>query len=263
MFEYQFKRSGILDVVVDGQVVSTFEKTKVSSYEFVTDNANELIKFLSDSVAIDNFLTWVEDGPGFRFDSDEQSISLILLNQIRSSTRIQGDLKLRANIIVRRMKSSSAQQLALRNKLGMTPIDQIALFAQEKLDLSPEDLELVQKAADAQKLALKARKYKDADTLMQRVFEVIEKYSDKLQPKYNVFEKGLKEADRIIRFKNWLDVMDSFRYLAMLSTPATFWGRNMVGNGVAQVGDITTDQLATILMKGSKIKKEVRRTIHN
>jgi hypothetical protein len=246
----------------------TFTQTgKVDSEEFVKQNGDTLGKLQQSEEAAKNFLDWASDNPKL-LNTNQLVLTAMLCNQIESSPKLSAETRQRAGEMFKTLKSLGGRLLAVSRTSGLTPLEEMAKAAMRSFDLTEEESNILSNAIMAQKQAIKDNNYKLADQSFEDALEVFRNHQDQLDTKINFFAKGLTEEQKAIRFQNFTDTITNWRYFAMLSSPSTFYAKNMVGNFMLKTLDKTseaigkatigvTEKLGDKLNKNVKLAKEV------
>lgn len=221
--------------------------TVASTEEFLKYNADKLNKFLADYTAVKNFIAWYKKSPNLSID--KQTNAMIILSQISANLMIKADLRAEASELINKARRAAGRQLSLARGEGMTPVDELGMLAEQDLPLTDVDRAELAKISAAQKLAIKNNDYKAIDQAMIDALTVLSKYSNHLDRKVNVFEKGLTQEEKAVRWHNLAQRITSWRYFAMLSAPATFFSRNVAGNALITVMDKVSSKVGTLFGK--------------
>lgn len=221
--------------------------TVASTEEFLKYNADKLNKFLADYTAVKNFIAWYKKSPNLSID--KQTNAMIILSQISANLMIKADLRAEASELINKARRAAGRQLSLARGEGMTPVDELGMLAEQDLPLTDADRAELAKISAAQKLAIKNNDYKAIDQAMTDALTVLSKYSNHLDRKVNVFEKGLTQEEKAVRWHNLAQRITSWRYFAMLSAPATFFSRNVAGNALITVMDKVSSKVGTLFGK--------------
>jgi hypothetical protein len=249
------------------QTYANFDKMltqtgKVDSEEFVKQNGDTLGKLQQSEEAAKNFLDWASDNPKL-LNTNQLVLTAMLCNQIESSPKLSAETRQRAGEMFKTLKSLGGRLLAVSRTTGLTPLEEMAKAAMRSFNLTEDESNILSNAITAQKQAIKDGNYKLADKSFGDALEVFRNHQDQLDTKINFFAKGLTVEQKAIRFKNFTDTITNWRYFAMLSSPSTFFAKNMAGNFMLKALDKTSEAVgkATIGITekiGDKVNKNVK-----
>lgn len=204
---------------------------KMNSIDFIADNAVELNTFEDNADDMRNFVDWVDSNPSIPLNSPEEANILALLNKVLVSLNAPSQVKSKAQDLVNALGSRGGRTLGMIKRHGVTPAAQFANVVQQLFnDLSDEEIKTLKLAAKNQELAIKAKNYELADRQMQYIMDIVKAHQDKLPVSMNIFAKGITDEQRTARMNNILNRITTWRYFAMLSSPSTFFTKNIASN---------------------------------
>ena len=270
---YQFEKTAYIDVY--GQKL---DRQQVSTKEFITNPTVSKIlrQLLSSEAAMNDFVDWLSEARAI--DSQTQLKALIILNQIEANPMISFEIRRKAQKIRKTEKSIAGAILGLGSKHGLSPAQEVASLAMDLLTLTDAEKAELDAITKRQDKAIAENNYKVADETMKEALKIFEKHKSELPMELNPFGKtdssdklqaaklklqkattdsarmtaqtevdALQRAvdnERAIRWKNLTNKITTWRYFAMLSSPATFFSKNVAGNYVAQGLNRVSTELA-------------------
>lgn len=235
---------------------------KIDSEKFVAQNADTLGQLQQSEKAAISFLDWAGDNPHL-LDNNQLVLTAMLCNQIESSPKLTAETRKRAAEMFKELKSLGGRLLAINRNTGLTPLEEMAKAAMRTFNMSEKESNTLTNAILTQKQAIKNGNYKLADDAFNEALKIFEAHQSQLDTKINFFAKGLTEEQRAARFQNFADTITNWRYFAMLSSPSTFFAKNMAGNLMLKTLDKVSETIGKVTIKGTenlgnKINKSAR-----
>ena len=184
-----------------------------------------------NTFTIDDFKEFVKKclDPTKAFTGAEQNNILMLAMVLKEKQGILveqdekfKDLYVKLDEYLNKQLSLSGQQLSLWSRM-VKEANPLMGLEREFFETFGKELEIDDELKDKYKSAIREHKFdKGEDSIAAIEKEIMEKTTEQIpEDRFKVFEHGISKDVRWQRFKNLLGTFTAFRYMAMLSNPAT------------------------------------------